>query len=138
MAFLDDAGVASLVEKFKAKMEEKPDHTRVVLWQNYSASSAFAAQTITLPESVDNYLFWMIECYLSTTVLNETVTFIVVGKYGTRLHCAGSGSNSNRGNSRDVTIDSTGTRLTFTANYYNNATTNTNLIPKRVYGFFHL
>ena len=111
---------------------------RKVLWENSSPSSSFGAQTITLSDAVDGFLFWTIEFYLSTSVQDKVAPFVIVGKTGIRASFAGSSSNSNRGNSRDVEIDSTGKQLTISANYYNNTQTNANMIPYRVYGFFKL
>ena len=43
-------------------MCEGPFKHMPVLWQNADLTSNFAAQTITLSESVNNYHFWLIEC----------------------------------------------------------------------------
>ena len=109
---------------------------RRVLWENAGYSSNFGAQTINIHYDVNNYVFWVIECNLSTSVTNETVSFIATGRNGIRLSFPGTGSNSSKGNSRSAKVNETGVEITFGDNYYNGTKTNQNLIPRRIIGYF--
>lgn len=110
---------------------------RKKLWENASPSSTFAAQTIELSEDVENYLFWVIECRIINTG-DEMVSFMFVGRNAGRLTATAVTTNSNKGIARSMSIDSTGTQLTFGAGYYNNDVTAGRMVPFKVFGFYKM
>ena len=133
---------ATTVEDMKANFDITPDGigamSMVKLWENASPVSSFAAQTIMLPEDVENFDFLLVSTHFSAS--NPYVSMSIVPVHASSAHaqCANrrlgilSGSN-NRLGTRDIT-QLEGKIATFGAASYNSSTNNEYVIPYIIYG----
>ena len=133
---------AMTVEDMKANFDITPNGigamSIVKLWENASPISSFAAQTITLPEDVENFDFLLISTHFSAANPYVNMSVVPVHASSANAQCSNrrlgilSGSN-NRLGTRDIT-QLEGKIATFGAASYNSATNNDYIIPYIIYG----
>lgn len=107
---------------------QQPGRIPSLRWTNPNPAVSFAAQTVSA--DLSDAEFAIIECYYTNNTTQTVSMLIKVGETG-RLF-SGS-SDTNRNAVRPATVSAAG--VDFGACQYNNATTNTALIPIRVWGW---
>lgn len=129
--------------KYGNKRPVTPSGTRTLLWENPDPSVSFAAQTITLPQSVNNFAYIEVIWYGNTDMISQGTIIIPVNLLngdsnfkGRARYAMPMDNGSNAPFARPVAFPSD-TQVRFGANNYwssGSGTLNTGSIPYRVNG----
>ena len=109
---------------------------RTLLWENSSPAASFAAQTVTLSDSIAHYDFLFIEYLFGTSVQRYYSKLVLTSGFPSNaiaIDLAFNSGAANRTGSREATIETT-TTITFGSGAYNGSTSNAYGIPTAIYG----
>ena len=138
MGALDESGLAILRDWVTDKIGKKRAIMKT-LWTNPSPTASFAAQTITLAESAENFDFvlvvvnkWSATTYATVGTKEWILDYVFARNGDVSESVSVSGESTNRVGKRQFYVN--GTTVQFAAGYYNAATNNADHVPLYVFG----